>query len=68
MQQHNYFTYYEGLDKNGAALVNGNGIFSTSPGTATHKDMKLHIDYLVNEAKSINPDVTRVVIKNITRL
>ncbi|HHC3981442.1 TPA: hypothetical protein ACN7ID_000325 [Klebsiella pneumoniae] len=66
--QHNYFTYYEGLDSDGAVIFNGNGSFSTEPGRANGQNVIEHGDYLLRTAQEKNPHIARIVIKHITKL
>ncbi|HBR2766580.1 hypothetical protein [Raoultella terrigena] len=66
--QHNYFTYYEGINADGTVIFSGNGSFTTEPGRANGQNVIEHGDYLLKTSREKNPHIVRIVIKHITKL
>lgn len=65
-----YITYYEGLDESGQTIFNGNHTCEVEYTDHVHCDELFDsaIDYMTSFAKSKNPKVVRVVIKNLFKL
>lgn len=65
-----YITYYEGLDESGQTIFNGNHTCEVEYTDYVHSDELFNgiIDWMTNFAQSKNPNVVRVVIKNIFKL
>ncbi|CAM8510708.1 hypothetical protein ACMGDF_00035 [Morganella morganii] len=64
----NYFyVYYEGYDVAGNAIFNGNGSFYTD-GPATPSDIEDFVNFLQEDNKKYNPNISRILIKNLTKL
>ncbi len=68
MSKHNYYTYFEGLNKDGVAVYSGNSSFYTEPSCADGEIIEEHSRYLLLVAQETNPKVLRIVIKSITKL
>lgn len=62
-----YYTYWEAYDINGVTIQNGNGNFGVE-GQTTPANVNTHSQYLLNEVRKTSPEVTRVVLKTITKL
>ncbi|WP_436882808.1 hypothetical protein [Enterobacter asburiae] len=67
-----YISYFEGYNAIGAAVFNGNGSvtveFNPDEGINPEELLNKHIECLLKVAQEKNSRVTRVVIKNISRL
>lgn len=68
MSKHNYYTYFEGLNKDGVVVYNGNSSFYTEPYPANGETIEEFSKYLLLTAQEANPEVLRIVIKSITKL
>lgn len=68
MSKHNYYTYFEGFNKDGVAVYSGNSSFYTEPSCADGEIIEEHSRYLLLVAQQANPKVLRIVIKSITKL
>lgn len=66
--KHNYYSYFEGYNTRGEVIFNGNGYFTTEPHPPTNDNLIGHVEYLLKISREKNPLVTRVVIKNLTKL
>lgn len=65
-----YITYYEGYDKNGVAIYNGNHAVNVEYEDFVDAN-DVHdgcLEYLLTNAQLKNPNVIRVVIKGIFKL
>lgn len=68
MSKHNYYTYFEGLNKEGVVVYSGNSSFYTEPSCADGEIIEEHSKYLLLAAQEANHNVLRIVIKSITKL
>lgn len=63
-----YFSYYEAYNARGEVLLNGNGSCEVEGGATRPENVGEHLQKILADVQAINPTVTRVVIKNLTKL
>jgi len=65
-----YLSYYEGYNKEGHTVFNGNGCVTVEHEGCIDPGLFLqsHVNAMLEQAKGVNPSVCRIVIKSLTKL